>query len=127
MWLLSANLQVRGPRKWVCLCNCPCCINLCGEFEIDFLFLGQFCLNLSLLFFFFKLKICRWRDVKIHAFDNAKHRTYVDLKVKSTVALMPSHYDVSLFLLVPNKMILFSVLPKWTVKENMDVTLFVKA
>jgi hypothetical protein len=23
----------------------------------------------------------RWRDVKIRAFDNAKHRTYVDLKV----------------------------------------------
>jgi hypothetical protein len=24
---------------------------------------------------------CRWRDVKLRAFDNAKHRTYVDLKV----------------------------------------------
>lgn len=25
--------------------------------------------------------IFRWRDVKLRAFDNAKHRTYVDLKV----------------------------------------------
>lgn len=25
---------------------------------------------------------CRWRDVKLRAFDNAKHRTYVDLKVR---------------------------------------------
>ncbi|CAK9139155.1 unnamed protein product [Ilex paraguariensis] len=29
-----------------------------------------------------KLGTGRWRDVKIRAFDNAKHRTYVDLKVK---------------------------------------------
>lgn len=28
------------------------------------------------------LLICRWRDVKLCAFDGAKHRTYVDLKVK---------------------------------------------
>ena len=27
------------------------------------------------------LLICRWRDVKLRAFDDAKHRTYVDLKV----------------------------------------------
>lgn len=27
------------------------------------------------------LLTCRWRDVKLRAFDNAKHRTYVDLKV----------------------------------------------
>ena len=27
----------------------------------------------------------RWRDVKLRAFDNAKHRTYVDLKVKACV------------------------------------------
>lgn len=27
------------------------------------------------------LLFCRWRDVKLRAFDNAKHRTYVDLKV----------------------------------------------
>lgn len=26
--------------------------------------------------------VCRWRDVKLRAFDNAKHRTYVDLKVR---------------------------------------------
>jgi hypothetical protein len=25
--------------------------------------------------------LLRWRDVKIHAFENADHRTYVDLKV----------------------------------------------
>ncbi|KAL5156854.1 Telomere repeat-binding protein 3 [Glycine soja] len=29
-----------------------------------------------------KLGTGRWRDVKLHAFDNAKHRTYVDLKDK---------------------------------------------
>jgi len=29
-----------------------------------------------------KLGTGRWRDVKIRAFDNAKHRTYVDLKDK---------------------------------------------
>lgn len=27
--------------------------------------------------------LCRWRDVKMRAFDNADHRTYVDLKVRS--------------------------------------------
>lgn len=27
------------------------------------------------------LLFCRWRDVKLRAFDHAKHRTYVDLKV----------------------------------------------
>lgn len=26
---------------------------------------------------------CRWRDVKLCAFENADHRTYVDLKVKT--------------------------------------------
>lgn len=31
---------------------------------------------------------CRWRDVKQCAFDNAKHRTYVDLKVSDA----KSHY-----------------------------------
>lgn len=24
---------------------------------------------------------CRWRDVKLRAFESEKHRTYVDLKV----------------------------------------------
>ncbi|KAK1312919.1 Telomere repeat-binding protein 3 [Acorus calamus] len=28
------------------------------------------------------MSFCRWRDVKLRAFDNAKHRTYVDLKDK---------------------------------------------
>lgn len=32
------------------------------------------------LFNFFCL--CRWRDVKMRAFENADHRTYVDLKVR---------------------------------------------
>lgn len=32
--------------------------------------------------------ICRWRDVKLRAFDNAKHRTYVDLKVLSLFATL---------------------------------------
>lgn len=26
--------------------------------------------------------ICRWRDVKLRSFENADHRTYVDLKVR---------------------------------------------
>ena len=30
---------------------------------------------------------CRWRDVKMRAFDNAKHRTYVDLKVSDYFSL----------------------------------------
>ncbi|PPR92709.1 hypothetical protein GOBAR_AA27968 [Gossypium barbadense] len=30
-----------------------------------------------------KLGTGRWRDVKLRAFDNAKHRTYVDLKARS--------------------------------------------
>lgn len=35
-------------------------------------------------FFFFMLIFSfRWRDVKMRAFDNAKHRTYVDLKVRN--------------------------------------------
>lgn len=29
----------------------------------------------------------RWRDVKLRAFDNVKHRTYVDLKVIFVTAL----------------------------------------
>lgn len=33
------------------------------------------------LFSVIVLSFCRWRDVKLRAFDNAKHRTYVDLKV----------------------------------------------
>ncbi|KAL1545139.1 tryptophan synthetase [Salvia divinorum] len=32
-----------------------------------------------------KLGTGRWRDVKLRAFDNAKHRTYVDLKWKTLV------------------------------------------
>ena len=32
--------------------------------------------------------ICRWRDVKLRAFDNAKHRTYVDLKVLSLLCYL---------------------------------------
>lgn len=27
------------------------------------------------------VSFCRWRDVKLRAFENADHRTYVDLKV----------------------------------------------
>lgn len=27
---------------------------------------------------------CRWRDVKLRAFDSVKHRTYVDLKVSDS-------------------------------------------
>lgn len=30
---------------------------------------------------FFLVEICRWRDVKHSAFEDADHRTYVDLKV----------------------------------------------
>lgn len=39
------------------------------------------------------LSICRWRDVKMRAFDNAKHRTYVDLKVMSLFGYL---YKISL-------------------------------
>lgn len=38
----------------------------------------------SVFFFRFSFFGCRWRDVKQCAFDNAKHRTYVDLKVSDT-------------------------------------------
>jgi len=38
---------------------------------------------LCCVFIFFRKNIIRWRDVKLCAFDNAKHRTYVDLKVKA--------------------------------------------
>ncbi|KAL9322888.1 hypothetical protein ACSQ67_010941 [Phaseolus vulgaris] len=39
-----------------------------------------------------KLGTGRWRDVKLRAFDNAKHRTYVDLKVKAFVNRMLSTF-----------------------------------
>ena len=50
----------------------------------------------------------RWRDVKLRAFDNAKHRTYVDLKVTDCLALYAfisniPHFNLplnSLFILV---------------------------
>jgi len=31
---------------------------------------------------------CRWRDVKLRAFENADHRTYVDLKVNCFFLLL---------------------------------------
>ena len=34
----------------------------------------------------------RWRDVKLRSFDDASHRTYVDLKVYNTLNL--SHYKL---------------------------------
>jgi hypothetical protein len=37
--------------------------------------------NPSVLFLTTRAISCRWRDVKLRAFDNAKHQTYVDLKV----------------------------------------------
>lgn len=54
----------------------------------------------------------RWRDVKLRAFDNAKHRTYVDLKVKAFVNRMLSTffwYWILFFL-------------QWTVKRNVAIT-----
>lgn len=36
---------------------------------------------MGLLLFSSLFTYFRWRDVKLRAFDNAKHRTYVDLKV----------------------------------------------
>jgi hypothetical protein len=44
------------------------------------------------------LLICRWRDVKMRALDNAKHRTYVDLKVMSLLATFIKylHYNTIL-------------------------------
>lgn len=35
--------------------------------------------------------LCRWRDVKLRAFDNAKHRTYVDLKVRNLFCYFTVH------------------------------------
>lgn len=32
---------------------------------------------------------CRWRDVKLCSFEDADHRTYVDLKVKSFLFITP--------------------------------------
>jgi hypothetical protein len=31
--------------------------------------------------------LCRWRDVKLRCFENADHRTYVDLKVLPSIIL----------------------------------------
>ncbi|KAL1545140.1 tryptophan synthetase, variant 2 [Salvia divinorum] len=47
-----------------------------------------------------KLGTGRWRDVKLRAFDNAKHRTYVDLKVKLVTV-------VSLYFLCTTYMMLY--------------------
>ena len=52
-------------------------------------FLLNFCTvyTLIIVILLIMLKIlCRWRDVKMRAFDNAKHRTYVDLKVRNRFA-----------------------------------------
>lgn len=38
--------------------------------------------------------IFRWRDVKLRAFDNAKHRTYVDLKVMVFVAAFGNFFSI---------------------------------
>lgn len=34
------------------------------------------------------VKLCRWRDVKQSAFEDADHRTYVDLKVCHFVLIL---------------------------------------
>lgn len=34
------------------------------------------------------VKLCRWRDVKHSAFEDADHRTYVDLKVCHFVLIL---------------------------------------
>jgi len=49
-----------------------------ASLEHDFLSCITILYKMKILMF---LLICRWRDVKLRAFDNAKHRTYVDLKV----------------------------------------------
>lgn len=52
---------------------------------------------LHLVFIFLKNKI-RWRDVKLCAFDNANHRTYVDLKVKTFVTLVQGNGNIFYFI-----------------------------
>lgn len=47
--------------------------------ERDFLLQSLY----AVFLFSYEKNIIRWRDVKLCAFDNAKHRTYVDLKVKT--------------------------------------------
>jgi hypothetical protein len=47
--------------------------------------------------------LLRWRDVKIHAFENADHRTYVDLKVVGFLEHNPFlslHEDLLLFYVI---------------------------
>lgn len=39
---------------------------------------------------------CRWRDVKLRAFENADHRTYVDLKVSYFSLIIFIHTPFSL-------------------------------
>lgn len=60
-------------------------------------------MNIYANFFFFSsvnfirvmvILFCRWRDVKLRAFDNAKHRTYVDLKVR-TILHSPCIYKLA--------------------------------
>lgn len=48
--------------------------------------------RLFLIFITNVVLYCRWRDVKLRAFDNAKHRTYVDLKVKENAVPFSCHY-----------------------------------
>ena len=62
-----------------CIFN-KCCTSVLGEISSNI----PFC-----IVFLFSLKnTIRWRDVKVCAFDNAKHRTYVDLKVKTFMTLV---------------------------------------
>lgn len=46
------------------------------------------CMQMLISEFLLDLLSHRWRDVKMRAFDNAKHRTYVDLKVQTALNLL---------------------------------------
>lgn len=48
------------------------------------------------LFIDFRFLHGRWRDVKLRAFENSKHRTYVDLKVRIHITpLLPVKSSIS--------------------------------
>lgn len=45
-----------------------------------------------IMLFDFLFFVCRWRDVKMRAFEDADHRTYVDLKVPT---ICYTHYSIT--------------------------------
>lgn len=73
---------------------------------------------MALLIYQSVLKKIRWRDVKLRAFDDAKHRTYVDLKVENFCH--PFAYIATLLFLIIDY---YSILTQTTLKYNVIITL----